>query len=295
MNLDDELRAVLNEEAVLRSATRPDVGRLIAGGRVRRRRRNAAWAGGVLLAAVIAGGGVYGVAQLVDHDTRSASPIVDRPTPEPLPTSADVVALEAGTYVVPTGTDAVASPYTVTVPAGWRGAVTPRGIVIGKHQEEAGGTGHTPAAIGIEPFVLDRIRLTDDACTGPETLGKAPTSTAALVAGLRAQHSGPRVSDPVATIVGGLPATRIDLDYPARQPLADCRLSNNTPGLERGVLQVWSGYFILFPDESASVYVVQVGDRAQMLVVRTADGASAADRAAMQSILDSVTFDAPTE
>lgn len=294
MNLGDELRAVLNEEAVLLTATRPDVGRLIAGGRVRRRRRNAAWAVGAVLAAVIAGGGVYGVAQLGDHDASSVSPIVDQPTPKALPEAVDPVALEAGTYLVPAGNGTVVSPYTVTVPARWRGAVMHRGIVIGKNQEDASGAGHTRRAIGIEPFVLDRIRLTDDTCTGPETLGNAPTSTAALVAGLRAQGSGPRVSDPVATTVGGLPATRIDLEYPARRPLSSCRLADLTPGLEKGVLQVWSGYFILFPDESASVYVVQVGDRAQMFVTRTADDASAADRAELQSILDSITFQAPT-
>ncbi|MCR6679147.1 hypothetical protein NVV43_27100, partial [Escherichia marmotae] len=86
---------------------------------------------------------------------------------------------------------------TITVPAGW---AAQHGTDIGKHQDQ-------PGEIGIEPFVLDQIRLTDDTCHGDETLGSAQTSTAGLVAALRAQGSGPHVSDPVAATVGGLPAT----------------------------------------------------------------------------------------
>jgi hypothetical protein len=109
------------------------------------------------------------------------------------------------------------------------------------------------------------------------------------VAGLRAQGSGLRVSDPVADTVGGLAATRIDLDYPGSRPLKNCRLST-TPGIEPGVLQVWSGYFVLFPAETASVYVVDVGGREQVLVTRTRDGASAGARAELHSVLDSIRF-----
>ena len=94
--------------------------------------------------------------------------------------------------------------------------------------------------------------------------------------------------------MGGHPATRIDLDYPGSKPLSNCRLST-TPGIEPGVLQVWSGYFVLFPAESASVYVVDVGGRAQVFVTRTRDDASAADRAELQSILDSIRFQTGAE
>ena len=72
------------------------------------------------------------------------------------------------------------APYTITVPVGWDAQ---HGTDIGKHQDQ-------PDAIGIEPFVLDQIRLTDDTCHGDETLGAPQTSTAGLVAGLRAQGSG---------------------------------------------------------------------------------------------------------
>ena len=50
MNLEQELRAVLSQEAEMTNATRPDVDSMIAGGQDRRRRRNLAWAGGVAAA-----------------------------------------------------------------------------------------------------------------------------------------------------------------------------------------------------------------------------------------------------
>jgi hypothetical protein len=109
------------------------------------------------------------------------------------------------------------------------------------------------------------------------------------VAGLRAQGSGLQVSDPVADTVGGLPATRIDVDYPTARPLQNCRLSEVT-GVEPGALQVWTGYFVLHYRQSASVYVVEVGGRTQVFVTQASRDASAADRAELQSIVDSISF-----
>jgi hypothetical protein len=261
----------------MRTAAPPDVPGLISGGRTRRRRRNAAWTAGGILAAVIAAGGVYGVAQLGGDDD-AATLITKQPTPQPVPDASEPVAIEPGTYLVPEG-DHVVAPYTITVPAGW---TAQHGIDIGKHQDRQ-------RAIAIQPFVLDQIRLTDDTCHGEETLGASQTSAASLVAGLRAQDSGLRVSDPVPDTVGGREATRVDLDYPGTTPLPDCRLSN-TSGSGPGWLQIWSGYFVMQPAATASVYVVDVGDRAQVFVTPTRDGASDADRAELQSILGSISF-----
>lgn len=290
MSLEDQLRAVLNEEATMRTATPPDLPGLISAGQARRRRRNAAWTAGGVLAAVIAAGGVYGLTQAGD-DGDAATRIATQPTPEPLPDAAEPVAIGPGTYVVPGGGDSkvltevgVVAPYTITVPAGWDAQ---HGTDLSKHQDQQG-------ALGIQPFVLDQIRLTDDTCLGEGSLGAPQTSTADLVAGLRAQGSGLRVSDPVDDTVGGLPATRIDLDYPGSKPLSGCRLSATTDA-EPGWLQIWSGYFVMRPADSASVYVVDLGDRAQVFVTPTQDGASAGDRAELQSILDSISFQAGAE
>jgi len=278
MSLDDQLRAVLNQEADMRTATPPDVPGLISGGQARRRRRNALWAAGSVLAVVIAAGGVYGVAQLGD-DADSVSQITHQPTPQPLP---DTDALAAGTYAVDVDTreNDVVAPYTVTVPAGWQAH---NGDELGKHSDQ-------PGWLVIDSFALDRIQLADDTCRGDGIFGARQTSTAGLVAGLRAQGSGLRVSDPVADTVGGLAATRIDLGYPGSKPLSNCRLAGEVGGAP-GVLQIWSGYFVLFLGESASVYVVDVGGRSQLFVTRTRDDTSAADRAELQSILDSISFE----
>jgi hypothetical protein len=280
MTLGDQLRAVLNEEAGMRTATRPDLQRLISGGRARRRRRNAVWAAGSVLAAVIAAGGVYGLAQLGGHDADSRGEIANQTTPQPLPDTDEAVAIAAGTYAIPADGDGVVAPYTITVPAGWE---TQHGTDVGKN-------GDQPRAIGIETFALDKIQLADDTCTGDETFGTPQTSAAGLAAALRAQGHGLRVSDPVAATVGRLSATRIDLDYPGSEPLSNCRLPANDPGAEAGWLQVWTGYLVLRPAESASAYVVDVGGRAQVFVTVTGDEASAADRAELQSILDSISF-----
>jgi hypothetical protein len=277
MSLDDQLRAVLNEEAEMRTALPPDVQRLISGGQARRRRRNAVWVGGTVLAAVLAAGGVYGFVQL-GGDADSVAPITKVPSPQPLPDIGGAIAIDPGTYVVPAG-DNVVAPYTVTVPAGWQSQY---GDGLAKNT--------TQGETVLEPFVLDRIRLTDDACTGPQTLGAAQSSVAGLVAALRAQGSGPTVGDPVAATVGGLAATRFELDYPGSQPLKHCRLSENVPGEEKGTLQIWSGWLVMHPTETASVYVVDVGGKAQVIVTRTRDSAATADRAELQSLLDSISF-----
>ena len=281
MNLDDRIRAALNEEAEVRTTARPDVQRLIRGGRARRRRRHAVWAGGAVLAAVIAVVGAYAVQV---RDTRAVDLVTGLPAPQPMPDSGEPVAIDAGTYVVPRSSDAVVAPYTITVPSGW---LVQHGVVVSKQWDEQ------HALVVVDSFVLDRIRLAEDACHGPGSLGPEVASVADLVSGLRAQVSGPRVGDPVAATVGGLPATRIDLAYPARRPLSGCRLSVDDPSLGEGWLQVSSGYLVMSPAESVSVYVVDTSGAAQVFVTKTSDGASAADRAELQSILDSIRVRGP--
>lgn len=277
MSLEDQLRVVL-DEAGMRTAPSPDLPGLIAGGRARRRRRNARWIAAGVLAALVLAVGTYGMAEPGDR-VDSSRLIVDLPAPRSLPVALEPVPLDPGTYLVEAG--AAATPYTATVPAGW---AAQHGTSIGTYR------GRTdPVWVLVESFGLDAIRLTDDTCRGEASFGPGQTTVAGLVAGLRRQGSGLRVGDPVADTLGGQEATRIDLDYPGREPLDGCRLTA-LPGRGPGRLQVWSGYFVLFPRESASVYVVEVGDHPQVVVTRVRDGASAEERAQLSSILASITF-----
>ncbi len=274
MNLDEQLTSALNEEAETRTGALPDVPGLIRGGRARRRRRNAVRAGGSLLAAVIAAGSLYVVVQLGEGDAGTSDLSANQPTPLSLPSSDDAVPIESGTYVVPAGNGEVA-PYVVTVPEGW---TVVYGDTLAKYWDE-------PGAIEISTFALDQIELFDDACNGPQTLGTAQSSLDSLVAGLRGQESGAPASDPVAITLGGLQAARIELDVPSGRPRSGCRLG-------RGGLQVWRSqgddYFVLFPDERASVYVVDVAGRALVFVTKSDGEVSAADRAEVESIMGSI-------
>jgi hypothetical protein len=79
MNLSEQFRAVLDQEAEMLTPTRPDIEALIRGGRARRRHRNTARIG-IAAAAVLVTGGVYGGTQIDRGDTGSQPGITNQPT-----------------------------------------------------------------------------------------------------------------------------------------------------------------------------------------------------------------------
>ena len=259
----------------MHTALPPDVDRPNGGGLARRRRRTMLVAVGCVLTGVVVVACGSGAPQQDASD--SESPIVtqttDASSPQAFPVDDEPVALEAGTYLV--AGDTSLAGYAVTVPDGWTGD---SGGDLKKGED-------TPQGIGVTPWAFDDIGIFEEACRGGMgDPGSAPASVSGLVSALRAQGSGPIVSDPVATTLGGLPATRVDLDYPDRMARAHCRVGT-------GQLQVWGTYFVLPPDHTASLYLVDVAGRSQLLLVDTADSASVADREELQSILDSIRFE----
>ena len=105
MNLDEQLRAALNQEAEMQKAPAPDVDRLIIGGRVRRRRRNTARFGVAAAVAVLVGGGAYGVTQ-IDHARGRARPRTPPPERPRTTCRHRDHNLEPGTYRMLVGDDA---------------------------------------------------------------------------------------------------------------------------------------------------------------------------------------------
>jgi hypothetical protein len=83
MNLDQQLRTALSEEADMHNAPAPDVNKLIRGGKIRQRRRRRARfvRGGVAAAlAVLVAGGVYGVTKTDPGTTNESGPTTHTPS-----------------------------------------------------------------------------------------------------------------------------------------------------------------------------------------------------------------------
>lgn len=112
MNLEEELRAVLSQEAEMRTTPTPDIEGMVNGGQDRLRRRNTR-ASLAAAAVVLIAGGVYGVAQLGDDDADAHSGVTGLPTEPPArgavpPNWADTdgAPVEPGTYRVYVGASA---------------------------------------------------------------------------------------------------------------------------------------------------------------------------------------------
>ena len=86
------------------------------------------------------------------------------------------------------------------------------------------------------------------------------TGVESLVTGLLDQKGGARATEPVATTLGGYPATRIDLRIPKRLNLERCQMAQY-------------GY------EGLQVFLAQVGNPR-----------STEDRAELQTVLDSMSI-----
>jgi hypothetical protein len=236
----------------------------------RRRRARMVLASAAAVLAVVA---VLGAVQLVGGS--QAQPAV--PTAPPLThamPSGDA-ALEPGTYAVqPSLTSAVS--FTLTFAPGWS-------VQYGStYYRQATG----PAEIMLAARTVDTIYA--DACrgeNGAET--KIGPSAADLVAALLAQP-GADVTGPTRTTLGGLPTTRVDLQFPTGRDMGAC----SYPGAG---LQIWHqdathDFFVLLPNGRASVYVLDVHGRRQVFVTQYTTDSSTADRASLQQVIGSIRF-----
>ena len=85
MNIDQQLRAALSQEAEMHTAPPPDVDRLIIGGKVRQRRRTWARVGVAAAVAVLVAGGAYGVTRVGSGGTAVGPAGSPSPTSTPPP------------------------------------------------------------------------------------------------------------------------------------------------------------------------------------------------------------------
>lgn len=207
----------------------------------------------------------------------------DAPTPQAEPsevrtievTSDDPTSIEAGTYRMPSSAWSVAD-YTVTFPEGW---TVQYGHVFAKNADEED-------ELGWYSVVVDEIFT--DACRGEGVATRVGPEVDDLLSALRRQR-GSEVSRPVAATLAGVPATRIDLTVPRSLDLQDCRLAED--GIEG--IQVWYAapadkYLVVGPDSPVSLYVLEIEGRRQVFLTQHRLVSSDADRAELQSVLDSI-------
>jgi hypothetical protein len=136
--------------------------------------------------------------------------------------------------------------------------------------------------------VVDEIYT--DACRGEGgTTRPIGPGVDALVTALREQKGGALKTNVTDTILGGYPATRIDLRIPKRADLDRCQMA------EYGFagLQVWYSepadkYFVLLPGALATVYVVDVRGERQVFLTQVGNPDSEADLAELERVLESI-------
>ena len=180
------------------------------------------------------------------------------------------VPIEPGTYLIPRSAWST-EDFTVTFPEGW---TVQYGHVY--HQDD----GETA-----ELYTVRVDELFTDPCqdgSTPQRVGPAPE---ALVTALMSQK-GPAAKDPVETALGGYRATRIDLGIP--KDSEGCATLEADFGLQLWYSRPADKYFVFLPDGAASVFVVDVDRSRQVFVTQVRETASAADRAEVQTVLDSI-------
>ena len=167
-----------------------------------------------------------------------------------------------------------ASRLTFTVPAGWNS------------EEDLYKDRGEPGEVKFTTWVLTHVF--SDVCQwrGPGTLVDVGTTVDELITALMEQE-GRDASAPTSVTVGGFPAKRIQLTVPAELDTASCT---------NGVLRYWpapgpnmsDGDCCALAGSTDTVYVVDIAGNRLVVVARHIPGSSAANRAELQSIVDSI-------
>ncbi|QBR92333.1 hypothetical protein [Nocardioides euryhalodurans] len=152
MNLEEELCAVLRQEAEVRTTPTPDIEAMVEGGETRLRRRNTMRMGLAAAAVLLVGGGTYGATQL--DNALPDTGVVNQPseTPEAAPPQPwadnDQAPAEAGTYRTDVGNTeagvAIEADFTIDG-EGWRASNYP---VANTGQPFAGLGVYQPESVG---------------------------------------------------------------------------------------------------------------------------------------------------
>ena len=222
------------------------------------------------LAVIVLIGVLTGCEGDVTGDTPASVPSAAAST-SPFDVSDEPVAVEPGTYQMPSSNSSVAD-FAVTFPEGW---MVQYGDDFSKHADSDEGLGFY--AVRVDEIYADACVGMDGGVTEVGT-GVDELATALL------QQPGPETSGPVETTFGGYPATRVDLEVPEGYSFKTCSL--------RDAFQIWlsppADFTVLFPDGDASAYILDIGGERQVFWTWAGSGASAEDMQEFQTVLDSI-------
>ena len=181
--------------------------------------------------------------------------------------------LAAGTYYLDDRSFTNASRLTFTVPAGWTTEE------YGELYKDRG----QPGEVKFITWVLTHVF--SDVCQWG-TLVDAGTTVDEFVGAVMEQE-GREASPPMDVMVGGFPAKRIELTVPPDLETATCT---------NGVLRYWpgpgpdlsDGDCCNPPGNTDTLYVVDVAGNRLVIIARHYPDSSAANRAELQGIVDSI-------
>jgi len=209
------------------------------------------------------------------------------PTPSPTLTTAPGSAIRTMPRLglVPPGTYRMGEETSIvlTIPAGWTGSAyhsysKSTGTDLRKHRDE-------PGELALWVDATDGIKVYPSVC-GSDPVLVGPTVDD-LVTAVRAEE-GSEISEPAVVTIGGRDVQRYEITYGQGVDPADC---------EDGIARVWysdaSGYVATSAGEPATdtVYMVQTDAGRIVFGFGHEDGASEADIAELQTIIDSMVIE----
>ena len=216
--------------------------------------------------------------------TAPPAPPSPSPTPSETPTPTDPVdgVLRPGTYTaqLPVG-DGLA--VTFTVPEGWAAFADPPGVLRGL----------LPAGDGSGAFQFrDVTTLKGDPCHWSGTDNDIPVGPTAddLVQALQEQTAY-EASDPVDVVIGGYAGRRVDIVSPT-EVFAEVNGATTAVGCDEGVWRFWDGeIYAQGPANRWQTNILDVDGTRLVIVVQDFPGTTAADRAELDAIVDSMVIE----
>ena len=172
---------------------------------------------------------------------------------------------------------------TFTVPGGWAAYADPPGVLRG-----LGPTDDTGTAIQLR----DVTTLKGDPChwSGQDDDIRVGPTADDLVQALQEQ-TGYEASDPVDVVVGGYAGQRVDIVSPTK-PFAEINGATTAVGCDEGVWRFWDGeIYAQGPANRWQTNILDVDGTRLVIVVQDFPGTSAADRAVLDAILDSMVIE----